>query len=256
MNRSVPLLAALACAAAHPVLAQTAGTFSLSTGVDYSSGDYGLTETTDILVAPLTASYRTDNLRFSATLPYLRIDGAGVVLGPDGQPLPGVPTTAGTRSGLGDLSLGATYTLPAERLGGLEVDLGGRVKLPTSKESDGLGTGKTDFSISADFSYPIGAWAPFLTVGYRILGDPEDVELDNSFAVSAGSSLSVGRTVLIGSYDFMEASSPLADDSHELFAAANRPLTDRVSVTGYGTVGLSDGAPDYGLGLLFAVKWN
>lgn len=256
MKSSAFVAAALACTAASPAIAQTAGTFSISTGLDHSSGDYGGAETTKILIAPLTASYRTERLRLSATLPYLRIEGAGVVLGPDGKPLPGVPTAAGTRSGVGDLSLGATVSVPPERLGGLELDLGGRVKLPTSKSSKRLGTGKTDVSASADFSYPVGNWAPFVTLGYRLPGDPDGVELHNSFTASAGSSLSLGRAVLIASYDYAEASSPLAKDSQELFAAVNTPLTRQVSWTGYGSVGLSDGAPDYALGVLFSFKWD
>ena len=200
--------------------------------------------------------YRTDWLRLSASVPYLRIDGAGVVLGPDGKPLPGVPTAAGTRSGVGDASLGATVSLPSDRLAGFEVDLGGRVKLPTSQRSKGLGTGKTDVSVSADVSYPVGAWSPFVTLGYRMPGDPEDVPLKNTFTASAGASLAVGRTILIGSYDYAEASSPAAKDSHELFGAVNTPITDRVSWTGYGTAGLSKGAPDFGVGVLFSLKLN
>jgi hypothetical protein len=256
MKRLSFALAALAGCAASPAFAQSAGTFSVSTGLDYSSGDYGGPDTVKILVAPVTASYRTDVFRVSATLPYLRIDGAGVVLGPDGKPLPGVPTTTGSRSGLGDLGLGASVTLPADSLGGLEVELGGRVKFPTSKTSKGLGTGETDFSVSADFSYPIGAWAPFVTLGYRMPGDPAGVALDNSFAVSAGSSVSLGKAVLIASYDYAEASSPFAEDSQELFAALNAPLSDAVSWTGYGTVGLSEGSPDFGVGVLFTFKWK
>lgn len=256
MTRLALGLAALACSAATPALAETAGRFSVSTGVDYSSGDYGSAETTKILVAPVMASYRTDRLRLSATLPYLRISGSGVVLGPDGQPLPGVPTASGTRSGIGDLSFGATASLPPESLGGFEVDVGGRVKLPTSKKSKGLGTGKTDFSVSADVSYPVGRWAPFVTLGYRMPGDPTGVELDNSFTASIGSSLSLGRAVLIASYDYAESSSPLAKDSQELFAAVNAPVSRRVTWTGYGTAGLSDGAPDFGVGMLVSYKFN
>jgi hypothetical protein len=255
MQRSA-VLAALACLAASPALAETPGTFSVSTGADYSSGDYGGTQKTKILVVPVTAAYRTEGLRLSASLPYLRIQGAGVVLGPDGQPLPGVPTAAGTRSGVGDLSLGATTYLKPEALGGLEIDLSGRVKLPTSQKSKGLGTGKTDFSVAADLSYPIGQWAPFLTLGYRMPGDPAGVALRNTVAASAGSSFTVGRTVLIASYDYAEAASPLARDSQELFAAVNTPIARQVSWTGYGTVGLSKGAPDFGLGMLVTYKWD
>jgi hypothetical protein len=179
-----------------------------------------------------------------------------VVVGPDGQPLPGVPTQGGTRSGLGDVDLGATASLPSDSLGGFEVDLGGRVKLPTSDKSKHLGTGETDFSVSADVSYPIGAWAPFVTLGYRMPGDPVGIKLRNTFTVSTGTSISFGKTVLIASYDYAEAASPFATDSHELFAGVHTPIAEHLTWTGYGTAGLSKGAPDFGVGMLFSYKWD
>lgn len=229
--------------------------FSVTTGADYSSGKYGTTSKTKILIAPVTAAVKTDGWRLSATLPYLRIDGpAGVVIGPDGRPLPGVPTVSGVREGLGDLSLAGTYTVPEDLTNGFTVDLTGRVKFPTSKKSEHLGTGKTDYSVSADVSYPIGNWAPFVTVGYRMPGDPAGVNLKNSVSTSVGTSLAVQKTVFIASYDYTEASSPLAKDSHELFGAASAPLTDRINWTFYGIAGLSDGSPDYEAGLLLTFK--
>lgn len=81
---------------------------SASTGVDYSSGDYGAAEDTEILVIPFVLRAPTSNLAFTASVPYIRIDGpAGVVLGPGGEPLPGTGTGAGVREGIGDLNLGA-----------------------------------------------------------------------------------------------------------------------------------------------------
>jgi hypothetical protein len=227
---------------------------SVSAGVDYSSGKYGQPTRTDITVVPLNISVKKDFLRLSASIPYLRINGSGVVVGPDGAPLPGVPGATGNRAGFGDVSLGATASLPSDPLGGFEVDLSGRVKLPTSDESKHLGTGKTDFSVSADVSYPIGAWAPFVTLGYRFPGSPAGVELHDAFTSSVGTSFSMGRTVAIVSYDYAQASSPLAKDSHELFGGLNAPLTNRVNWTLYSTAGLSDGAPDYGVGLMLTAK--
>jgi hypothetical protein len=252
------ILAALAASAlAAPALAQevtTSNGLTLTTGLDYSSGDYGEAEKTKILVAPFSAAWRSDALRLSATLPYVRIDGpTGVVLGPDGKPLPGVDGGAGKRSGLGDLSLGASATLPTLP-GGLEVDLSGRVKLPTSKSEDGLGTGKTDFTLGADLTYPLGPVAPFLSVNYRVLGDPEGVALDNTWATSLGASVVFGRSVAILSYDYTQASSPLAEPSKEIFGALSTPVTDKVNGTLYGTAGLSDGSADYGVGILLSLK--
>jgi hypothetical protein len=254
-----------ALAAALPAAAQVSGAggpaaaspygLTFSTGADYSSGSYGTNSKTKIFVAPMSLAFKTDAFRLSASVPYLRIDGAGaVVLGSDGRPLPGVPGATGVRSGLGDLSLAGTASLPTESLGGFNIDVTGRVKFPTSKSSKRLGTGETDFTVSTDISYPVGAWAPFVTLGYRMPGDPPGIDLQNSFNASIGASVAAGQTVMIVSYDYAEASSPLAEDAQELFAAVSAPATDRLNLTGYGIAGLSEGSPDFELGLLVTVK--
>lgn len=227
---------------------------SITAGADYSSGDYGTSTRTDILIAPVTGMFKTDGWRFSATVPYLEIKGAGVVLGPDGRPLPGVPDATGTRSGIGDLSLSATGTLPSSMTGNFLVDLTSRVKFPTSAESKHLGTGKTDYAVSTDISYPIGNWAPFVTLGYRMPGDVQGFDLRDSISASVGTSLAVSKTVFIASYDYYQSSSPLAADSHDLFGAVSAPLTDHVNWTFYGIAGLSNGSPDYEAGLLLTFK--
>lgn len=136
-------------AAAAPARAQvrTPDPFgvSVSAGADYSSGDYGATTKTKIFIAPVSLTAKTEGLRFTASLPYLRIDGPGVVLGPDGRPLPGVTGAVGVRKGVGDLSLSGTASVLPGDSGGLAVEFTGRVKLPTSQKSKRLSTGKTDF---------------------------------------------------------------------------------------------------------------
>lgn len=255
--RFLVLLAAGAVGLAVPAAAQESDDLGLtfSTGVDYSSGDYGAASKTKILVVPFSLRASAGNSRFTATVPYLRLDSpGGVVVGPGGEPLPGVPSQTGVRKGLGDLSLGYAYSIPADRLGGVELELGGRVKLPTSSDRKQLGTGKTDAAISAELSYPAGLFAPFVNVGYRFLGDPTGVELDNGFTGSVGTTAQLGTVVAIASYDYTEASSPLAEDAHELFAALSGPVSDRLTLTGYGIAGLSEGSPDFGVGLLLSVR--
>jgi hypothetical protein len=245
----------VALAAATPAAAQSGEgikpSLSVTTGVDYSVGDYGLPDDTKIFVAPISARLTTGKLELTASVPYIRLDGAGgVVLGPDGKPLPGVPGEAGTKSGFGDISLGASISY--ELFFGGEMDLGGRVKLPTSK--DGLSTGERDYVASADFSYPIGKVVPFVNVGYRIFGDPEGTDLKNGPTISAGSSFDLGKATLIASYDWSRAVTEGAEDSKEIFAGLSVPAGDRLSLTGYGTAGLSKGSADYGVGLLLTAK--
>lgn len=258
------IAAAIAALAASPSAAQQGGALrsdrsiglSLTSGVDFSSGRYGGAVKTDILVVPLSVRARKGRIRASATLPWLRIKGPITIVGggEDGPIVidPNGPAPRRVREGLGDASFGLDYVIPSRGLGGIEVALGARFKLPIAAR--GLGTGKADFGLVADISRPIGKLSPFLTLGYRMPGDPSGFELRNSATVSAGTSVTFGKLVAIGSYDYSGATSPLSFDSHSVFGALSAPLTDRVVLTGYGTVGLSRGAPDHGLGLLLSFR--
>lgn len=240
---------------AAPVAAQEPFTVSATTGVDYSSGKYGADTSTDLFVAPLSLRVADRGLSITAAVPYLRIDSpGGVLVGPGGEPIPGVPTEAGVRKGFGDLSLAFNYDFPDAMFGALGLSFGGRIVLPTSSAAKQLGTGKTSYSGSAEISYELGALTPFVTIGYRAPGDPDGVDLRNGFTGSVGTSYALGGSVLILSYDYARASSRVAADSHELFGAFSRPLNDRLSLTGYGIVGLSQGSPDFGAGLLLTAK--
>ena len=70
------LLAAAALAAATltatPALAEDG--LTATTGLDWSKGDYGTGSDTEILIVPMSLRYKTGDLRFTATLPWLRID--------------------------------------------------------------------------------------------------------------------------------------------------------------------------------------
>lgn len=249
---------ALAMAVAAPAAAEE---FQLSglVGADYSTGDYGTGIDTSILTVPLGLRASTGAFRVTATIPYMRIEGAANVIGGDDGPIivdPDGPTGEVTREGFGDLSLGAAYTLPASLTGAFEVDVSGRVKLPTSDEEEGLSTGETDVSVGTEVSYPLGAWTPFVGLGYRMPGDPEGVDLENAFTASAGTSYALNdSSALIFSYDYSQATSDSVEDSHELFAGYSAPLFGRVNWTVYGIAGLSDGAPDAGAGILFSVPF-
>ncbi|MFC4296166.1 transporter [Novosphingobium tardum] len=247
---------ALAAAAllSTPAWADEMPSLSFTTGVDYSSGDYGTGIDTDIVVVPLTARYRTGDLRFTASVPYLHINGASSIVGGDGGPVvidPNAPRTS--RSGIGDATVGVTWSPPEERLG-FGLALSGRVKLPTASQSKGLGTGKVDTSVSAELSKTVGNVTPFVSAGYRMPGDPDGFNLHNAFTGSAGASVVAGKAVLIGSYDYRESTSDLSDDSQELFGAISGPVSDRLTFTLYGSKGLSDGAPDYGVGAMMTIK--
>ena len=230
-----------------------------STGLDFSTGDYGDTSSTEIVVVPASLRVRAaDWLSLGLALAWVRIDGPGVVLGPDNEPLPGVPTLRQTRQGLGDLSASATASLPLGDETAWSVDLTGRVKLPTASKARGISTGETDLSASIDVTYIVGQWAPFVELGLRVPGDPAGIDLRNSPSASIGFAHVLGSGgkggAVIASYDWQRAFSPFAEDSHSLFAAYSRPVAKRIDLTGYGSVGLSEGAAGIEIGLLVTAR--
>jgi hypothetical protein len=247
-------ISALAVAIPSPALAQDTQEFSVTTGVDYSSGDYGTGADTDILVVPVSARYKVGNLRITATVPWLRIDGSSAIVGDGAGGVvidPNAPRT--TRSGFGDVSVGAAYQIPEDSLG-FGLDLSGRVKLPTASRARGLGTGKVDFTVGAEVSRTFGPITPIASVSYRMPGDPDGIDLHNAWSVSGGASVALGKSVLIASYDYREATSDFAEESQELFGAFSTPLTGNLNATLYGTAGLSKGAPDFGVGGMLTFK--
>lgn len=229
--------------------------FSISTGFDLSTGHYGDPDKTDIVVVPVSLRYRANDwLSIGAAMPWIRINGPDVVLGPDNRPLPGFPIARQVRSGVGDLSLSTTVSVPTGDTSPWLVDLTGRVKLPTAAKSNGLTTGKLDVSASVEVSYVIGKWVPSLELGMRFPGSPAGINLRNSVAVSAGATRILKKGALIATYDYERSFSPFSADSHSLFGAYVRPVAKRVDVTGYGIAGLSKGAPAIEAGLLVTIK--
>ena len=235
--------------------------FSTTFGLDYSNGSYGTQRNTDVEMALTTFSLEAENLKFSATMPYMRISGRGlVVFDAAGNPTVINRRTSAppdVRTGYGDLNLSATYSLPPAILDDFAVKITGRVKVPTASERRRISTGAADFGMSMDVSKQFGIWGPFVTIGYLLPGQPVGYALKNTVSLSTGSSVELSdHLVAILSYDYDSASSPLVESSQEMFGSLSWVLNDRITLTGYGTRGLSAGSPDIGGGLLMSYGFN
>lgn len=229
--------------------------WSVSLGASGSTGDFGSAGNTTLWSVPLGLRYTRAGLRLSASLPYMRIRSDGVLFtGIDGSPLVVATSFAQqrtVRAGLGDLTLGASYLLLTKQTLGVDVDLTGRVKLPTASASSKLSTGKADFAGGTELSRVMGRVTPFASVTYRIFGDKAPWHIRNGFSASGGASVTMtAKTTLIVSYDYAEAATSVVENSHELFLGLSSPLPrSALRVTGFGTIGLSRGAPALSSGL-------
>lgn len=264
---------ALLASLAPPVAAQESDTVrrtvhSLSLGAYHSRGDYGAPADTHVTYLPLSYEYRLPSWRLRVSAPYLRISGAGnVLVNVGGVARPGdaeqEAPRRGSADGPGDIVLSATYELPAHASGGPFVDLGIEVKLPTADETQGLGTGATDYGLHVDLSRMLGGSMVFSTVGYRFRGSSDWFEgLQDAPWVSLGfsSPLGIGRQErgawswgLI--YDFRGAASSLSVDTHELVPYLSWSPDSSWSLMVYGARGFSRDSPEHALGLQASYSW-
>lgn len=240
--------------AAQAVQTQTgAAQTSVAVGAEYTSGKFGGTETTDTLYVPVVLRHETGPWVLKATVPWLRVTGPANVIGAgaDRVVIPGTSTGRRTETGLGDIVLSGFYNLMDERKGGLGLDLGGKVKLPTADEAKGLGTGEFDYAVQLDFFRPFDATTLFGSIGYRIYGDPPGQTLRDVPYAAIGASYRMSQQASVGvAYDYRPR---IVDNGGKVSEAtlfwSNR-LTPQWKLQVYGVVGFADASPDAGVGAL------
>ena len=249
--RLYPFAAIIALAAA-PALAEPAA--EIATGAEYQEGDYFTGERVEIVTVRKTLRVRNGRASFAVSLPWHRIEAPGNVVGGGGLlglPIvtdPTRPATRERREGIGDLRIGAGYSLSAP--GGVELTVNGQLKLPTASASRGIGTGETDLSAGAEAARRIGAVTPYVAIGYTMPGDPTAYDLRNSVSVHGGVAVQLSSSLRGNvSYGYTESVSPLVPDEQQVSTRLNANLSRSLSVGVYGNAGLSSGSPDVGAGI-------
>ncbi len=256
------------------------GRLGLSVGMDYSSGDYGHAKDTDILYLPVSLTYEQFPWRAAVTLSYLRITGpGGVIGGGDGGVIVGGGGSSsgnrgglgggggnqgghrggkrgpGTEQGLGDVVAGLSYALDSRWTLPVALDLIGKVKFATADAEKELGTGENDYALQLDLADNYGRFTPFATVGYRVMGDPPHLDLNDVWFSSLGFDYRLGPSLYGGaSFDYRQATSSGAEPVQELLAYLNWEVDSSWSVNGYGVVGFSTASPDAAIGIQLTFK--
>jgi hypothetical protein len=251
-------------------LPQPASQWRLSTTVNYSSGNYRTDEKTTILYIPLTIKRLFNDGDISLSIPYVRISGTGAVRvvggvptktssvsgraaggGSGGGKKPGdSPLSSNTTdSGLGDVILRGRYYLIEERGIVPLVALTGRIKFPTADADHGLGTGEFDEGVGAELTKSLGErWLAYLDGGYNWIGDAPGTNFNNQWWYDVG----VGHDLtdylhLSLFYEEYRALVDRVNNARDLLMAADYTAGSGVHLTGSLLVGLSNGAPDYGV---------
>jgi hypothetical protein len=250
MNTPLFRWLAFAVLIAAPALSQTTSsvapaTWHVDTSINYSRGDYGFTQDTEVTLGLVTATAETTSWRFQGLFPALNIKGpASLVVGGSQAARP----TTSSETGVGDVTLGATYKFGAV-FGATTLDLGAQVKLPTANEARGLGTGKTDTFFQADLRHPLGPITPFLSLGYRFLGTSRAYPLEDGLFASVGVVRPITNATTAGvSYNWRSRIIRGGDDSSEVLGFFLHQVNERWRVQGYVLAGFTHASPDFGTG--------
>ncbi len=256
-NLLATTLLAIGTLTAQPGMALEDGQFKISSGFDYSSGDYGNTIDTEIWYVPLTVKYDAFPWVMKVTVPWLQITGPGGVVGGGDSVvvLNNAALTETTESGLGDVVAAVTYSMDPISDGWPLLDFTAKVKLPTADEDKGLGTGETDYTLQLDAAKSYGRLTPLATLGYKFKGDPAGVKLDNVIFASAGAAYKINNTVSAGaSLDYQEASTDSSEDAVEVFGYVAWKITPRWTLNTYVVAGFTDGSPNEEIGMQFSFR--
>jgi hypothetical protein len=247
------IIGAAAIAATNAAADDSWSDLSVSAGVEYAAGDFGSAADTKILYAPFSVKWDTPKFALRVTVPYIRIDGPGVVVG-GSESLIAIGAGVGpasVESGLGDVVLAATYKLypgPGSRLPFFEVV--GKIKLPTADEAKGLGTGEADFTVQLNAFQSIGPLTPFASIGWRALGDPSGLELRNGVVATVGADFKLDPKFNIGAtWDYRARATTLSEAASEISPYVVWSAGEGWAINAYGVFGFSDGSPDAGGGV-------
>jgi hypothetical protein len=258
--------------AAH---ADDSSTIKVGAGIDYTTGKYGTSQTTDITQVPVTFGYDIDRWSFKLAVPYIHVSGADNVIpgvGPvkntnpkgrghgkgnsQGGTTPPPVETTGSASGLGDITAAATYEAYGNRESQFGIDLTGKVKFGTADADKGLGTGKNDYTFSADMYKGFGAWTVFGGVSYTWLGSSQYIQLNDVFGANAGASYKLDTHSSFGAYyDYREKASDTSFARNELTGYYAYKFASGWKAQAYVTKGFTDGSPDWGVGATVAYSF-
>jgi hypothetical protein len=228
----------------------------ITTGVDYSSGDYGDTVDTDYLSIPVSLKYQADDFYLRAALSWVDVKGPSGFIPGDGGVTPGEPGgEVVSRSGFGDVNLAAGYSL---NLGAnTYLDAVAKVKLPTASESKFLGTGSTDFTAQGELLHVLSDQVSIGLIGGRRFNGSSDLYQLNDVWLAGGGIYFTGEKVTVGlDYEWREGSIDGAPDRSEAIGSLTYKLNDSLRLQGYGYTGFADGSPDAGGGLQILVRFG
>ncbi len=248
----------------HVISLENQSELSLHVGFDYTQGDYGNLTKTKMIYMPISLNYTVEAWSFRVSSGYVRVTGEDNIM-----PGTGFATlltdfsegdiAQGSDDGMGDIFLSSSYAFNELRGNNLYFDITAQIKIPTTSASDGLSTGKTDFSLQFSATKIIGNFLPFATLGYRYIGKTDYYDLQNIWFASLGMAYYLNRDITLGlSYDLRKSVNVNTANLQEIQVYMDYRFpeswgTENWGAYFYGITGLSDNSPDIGGG--FQLKY-
>jgi len=231
---------------------------SATMGYHTSFGSYGNTIDTRITYMPFITKLKYDAWTAKITVPYLQISGPDSVIGGGDDIISGQAASLVRKkhSGLGDIVVGITrrFLLGDPRTG---LDITGKIKLPTADEDRNLGTGKFDYTLETGLSH-IFENRIFVNgkAGRTFKGSTPSLNLHDVWRGSVGAGYSFVEGSSLGvNYEYHQS----ASDSGKPFSQATlylgQPLSESWDAQLYVAKGFTDGAAEYGSGVMLSRKF-
>lgn len=235
------------------------GQFGMTTGLDYSTGKYGQSEATKIKYIPFIGKFEYDLWQVKVTVPWLQIEGPGGATGGDSKIIIADNVNKHTsESGLGDVVASITYTVFQLEEQKIILDVGGKVKFGTASVKKGLGTGENDYAVQLDAYKTLDKVTLFGTVGYKVLGDPKDLELylHNVWYGTLGMAYKINNANNAGLLlDLRQSTCYLNTNIREYTVYYSHRFNPTYKLQSYITTGDTMSSVDLGAGLMLGVSW-
>jgi len=166
-----------------------------------------------------------------------------------------LPDTASfDQFGAGDPTFRVTVDLIEPETGDLTVTLSGEVKAPIADPASGFGTGEWDGGGLLSVGRRLGSTFLFGEVGYWVLGDMPELQLQNpvSYSVGVGQRIGDGDLAVLASLSGYTRILAETDPPLDVGGGLSYRLADGRSVSFGISVGLSESSPDLSL----SVGWR
>lgn len=167
---------------------------------------------------------------------------------------PGSGLVDNRRSGIGDLTMAATYSFDLGNA--FYADVTGKLKLPTASRTKRLGTGKIDVTTSLDLIKDVGPASFYVSGRRKFAGKPAGSSLRSVWGAGGGASVLVAPGVSVGAdYDWQQASFKGGQASSEVTGWTYFRLNRAIGMTLYAGTGLNTASADFLGGATLTVRF-